>query len=322
MRPGKWLYAVGVMIIVTGFVLMAGFLFKSLFGIQDHLLQLTVPGKYDLTFSETGKYVVFYEYQSVVNGRAYNTKSFNLEGLNISVKSKSSTEEILVDAPFVNSTYSLGGRKGVATFDFEIKKPGEYVFSGKYRKGAGGPEVVLAISNNFPKVLVKIIFSAIAIVFSFSFVGIIVLLFTFFKRKGSRDKIEEDKMIEAGIKKTFWQELLSFQGRVGRWQFISVILFIFLIAFIIAFLSGLFPQLFAMNKYIEPTVIIFLIGILIFCWVIQLFNMIKRFQDLDMSGFWVLGMIVPLLNLFLYILLLFFKGTEGKNRFGEDPLKS
>ncbi len=321
MRPGKWLYVVGVMIIVTGFILMAGFLINSLLGLQDHLLQLTVPGKYDLTFSEPGKYIIFYEHQSVVDGRAYHTKNFNLEGLTVEIKNKKSGEKIKITAPFVNSTYSLGGRKGVATFAFKIKDPGKYIFSGNYKKGAGGPEVVLAISNNFPKILVKIIFSSIAIVFSFSLIGIAVLLFTFFKRKSSRDKIKEDAMIKEGIKKTFWQELFSFQGRIGRWQFISVVFLIFFVAFILGLLSSGFPEFFEASEFAEPTAIVILVVLIIFVWIIQVFNIIKRFHDLDMSGLWTFVLLVPLLNLLLWVVLLFFKGTDGTNRFGEDPLR-
>lgn len=46
----------------------------------------------------------------------------------------------------------------------------------------------------------------------------------------------------------------------------------------------------------------------------------KRFHDLDKSAWFILGMLVPLFNLYLGIILLFQKGTTGPNRFGSDPL--
>jgi len=46
----------------------------------------------------------------------------------------------------------------------------------------------------------------------------------------------------------------------------------------------------------------------------------RRFHDLDKSAWYILGMIVPLCNISLGILLLFQKGTTGPNRFGPDPL--
>jgi len=46
---------------------------------------------------------------------------------------------------------------------------------------------------------------------------------------------------------------------------------------------------------------------------------VRRLHDIDKSGWWMLLMIVPLVSL---ILIIFFvkKGTDGQNRFGEDPL--
>ena len=47
---------------------------------------------------------------------------------------------------------------------------------------------------------------------------------------------------------------------------------------------------------------------------------IKRFHDLDKSGYLVLLGLIPLVNLYLLILL-FDRGTLGPNRFGSDPLE-
>ena len=46
----------------------------------------------------------------------------------------------------------------------------------------------------------------------------------------------------------------------------------------------------------------------------------KRFHDLDKSAWYILGMMVPLFNIYLAIILLFQKGTTGPNRLGPDPL--
>lgn len=45
---------------------------------------------------------------------------------------------------------------------------------------------------------------------------------------------------------------------------------------------------------------------------------VRRLHDLDKSGWWLLLVIVPLVNLGLIIYLLFFPGTVGENRFGEE----
>jgi uncharacterized membrane protein YhaH (DUF805 family) len=47
---------------------------------------------------------------------------------------------------------------------------------------------------------------------------------------------------------------------------------------------------------------------------------IKRLHDRDRSGWFYLLFLVPLVNIWVLIEVMFLKGTEGPNRFGEDPL--
>lgn len=48
---------------------------------------------------------------------------------------------------------------------------------------------------------------------------------------------------------------------------------------------------------------------------------VRRLHDLDKGGWWMLLLFVPLVNILFYIYILFFKGTEGPNQYGEDPLQ-
>jgi hypothetical protein len=47
---------------------------------------------------------------------------------------------------------------------------------------------------------------------------------------------------------------------------------------------------------------------------------VKRWHDLDQSGWWVLIGFIPYVNFIVIIILWFVKGTVGSNRFGLDPL--
>lgn len=49
---------------------------------------------------------------------------------------------------------------------------------------------------------------------------------------------------------------------------------------------------------------------------------VKRLHDLDRSGWHLLLFMVPLYNVYLALVLLFKKGTEGQNQFGSDPLNA
>ena len=49
---------------------------------------------------------------------------------------------------------------------------------------------------------------------------------------------------------------------------------------------------------------------------------IKRLHDLGRSGWHLLLFMVPIYNLYLGLVLLFKKGTDGPNEFGPDPLNA
>ncbi len=49
---------------------------------------------------------------------------------------------------------------------------------------------------------------------------------------------------------------------------------------------------------------------------------IKRLHDLDKGGLWALIMLIPIVDFFFGLYLLFAKGTDGNNQYGADPLKT
>jgi len=46
---------------------------------------------------------------------------------------------------------------------------------------------------------------------------------------------------------------------------------------------------------------------------------VKRWHDLDKSGWWVLANLVPIIGGLIFIGIGFIRGTRGNNRFGSDP---
>jgi len=48
---------------------------------------------------------------------------------------------------------------------------------------------------------------------------------------------------------------------------------------------------------------------------------IRRLHDLNKSGWFCLIALVPYINILFSIYVLFFKGTDGPNQYGEDPLQ-
>lgn len=101
---------------------------------------------------------------------------------------------------------------------------------------------------------------------------------------------------------TLSQTLFSFKGRINRAKFWLLLLIPLLIL-------------------IGSITIDLLRGILIILWIWTVLAIhVKRWHDLDKSGWWVLVEFVPIIGFWALVELGFLKGTDGPNRFGPDPL--
>ena len=105
----------------------------------------------------------------------------------------------------------------------------------------------------------------------------------------------------------------NLQSRIGRLRYLAYGLGLSLLACIPAFIGGM---LLALSTGLGTLVLVLTyIAVL----VLSIGFGVRRLHDLDKSGWWLLLMIVPLVNLGLAIYLLFFAGTIGENRFGSAP---
>jgi len=152
------------------------------------MTQIVVPGQRELHLSETGQYTVFHEYKSVVGDKVY---SGSLSGLQCSLTSKATGEQIPLSPSSANSTYSMGPRSGVSVFDFSVQSPGLYVFSAQYPAGEDGPEVVLAVGHGFVKQLLVTILGGLGIMFGSMGVAGTIAVLTYFKRHREFKRIQD-----------------------------------------------------------------------------------------------------------------------------------
>jgi uncharacterized membrane protein YhaH (DUF805 family) len=114
--------------------------------------------------------------------------------------------------------------------------------------------------------------------------------------------------------------LFSMEGRLNRAAYFGRALAIWAVMMLIGFLIGA-----AMGATMDQASALqaadgvgFLIGLA--CTVVIAFQAVKRLHDLDRAGthYWLL--LIPFYNVYLSLVLLFKKGTEGSNRYGADPL--
>ena len=90
-------------------------------------------------------------------------------------------------------------------------------------------------------------------------------------------------------------------GRMRRLHYGLNFIAIFFICFVWTFIGEQEPLL-LMYGYIGASIY-------------SIFIAIKRFHDMDKSGWWALLTLLPLVS----IIIIFIPGTKGSNRFGEDP---
>jgi uncharacterized membrane protein YhaH (DUF805 family) len=112
-----------------------------------------------------------------------------------------------------------------------------------------------------------------------------------------------------------FSELFSFQGRANRaWYFWHQLLDGFVIAALVMMLVmvGFFTGNMAL---ILPA-----IGVMVGGVVAGAAVTVKRLHDLDRPGWHVLGLLVPLYNIYLGLVLLLKRGNYGFNDYGRDPL--
>ena len=120
---------------------------------------------------------------------------------------------------------------------------------------------------------------------------------------------------EAVFKELFFTS----KGRLNRKSYIYRSIFLSLVLSVV---QGVLT--FAANTIgaLELLFAVVAFGFSLFGFVSNIMMGVRRLHDLDLSGWWMLLLCVPLINLFFAIYIYFFKGTEGPNQYGDDPLQS
>lgn len=115
---------------------------------------------------------------------------------------------------------------------------------------------------------------------------------------------------------------LSSKGRLSRKEFIKLWSCLILLQFVKhVMILDIFSSLLNMNSsnfryavYINEIIaIIFLIP--------TFYLFIRRAHDLNKSGWLVLLIFAPFIDVLFLLYLCLFKGTDGPNKFGDDPLQ-
>lgn len=136
---------------------------------------------------------------------------------------------------------------------------------------------------------------------------------------------------QEAIRTCLREKYVTFSGRASRSEYWFFVLFSYLLILGVGALFFLFGGMGAIeNGSLNAAHYILLIAYVIITlglFLPSISVLVRRFHDRNMSGWWVLALMVagaiPFVGILATIgllVLLCLKGTDGENRFGDDPL--
>ena len=143
------------------------------------------------------------------------------------------------------------------------------------------------------------------------------------KATSSEDSAKRSStQVNAQREESFRKKFFSCKGRLNRKPyFIRVVPLAILGSIFFEILMELdeipYSELNTGMEILTYVIIFLLFPILISCYM----NAIRRLHDLDKSGWFVLIMFAPTINIIFGWYLMLKKGTSGANRYGDDPLE-
>ena len=138
-HPGRIWYFVAFFIALVAFAAALFFLNSQL----GDLIRVVVPNEAVLHL-EQGRYTIFHEHESVIDGHAYS--GTDVSGLIVRFVPVQGGAPIELQ-PSSTSSYEFPGRSGQSVLTFEVRQPGTYRLIAAYPEGKAKPDAVLAVGR-------------------------------------------------------------------------------------------------------------------------------------------------------------------------------
>ena len=181
-KPSQWLHIIPFSLII-GAVLVGLLIDVGVLNMKDRLQRVIVPGENEIVLSESGEYTIFYEYQSIVDGKSFSTEE-KLPNLEYKLIAKTTGFQIpLTSTGSRQTTYEGPSHSGVSALNFNIESPGIYEFSAWYPNGQNSEKIIFAIGQKLP---IAKFFGSIALIFLMVIAGVIIFIVIFMKRQKAK----------------------------------------------------------------------------------------------------------------------------------------
>ena len=173
MRSPLWFVVAGL-IALAGFAGALFYLMPRLGAAESRMIRVVVPGSSVLTLGKAGRYTIYHEKKSTVDGRYYASESVN--GLRLRLTDEATGAPVTLTEPAMAANYTIGNKTGTSIYAFAIERPGRYRLVADL-EGRSEPKAVLAIEQGMLGEMFSLIFGTIAIAFAgLGVAGAIVLV--------------------------------------------------------------------------------------------------------------------------------------------------
>jgi hypothetical protein len=184
MRSPLWFVVAGL-IAVAGFAGAAFYLMPRIAAADARVMRVVVPGNALLVFDKPGRYTIYHEKKSTVDGRYY--ASENVDGLSLGLTAEATGAPVKLVEPKTSTSYTIGNRSGTSIYAFTLEQPGRYRLAANLAGGRSDAKAVLAIEQGMIGALLGTIFGAMAIVFAgLGVAGAVVFVVVWQRSKASK----------------------------------------------------------------------------------------------------------------------------------------
>jgi hypothetical protein len=156
--------------VVAGLIALAGvagalfYMMPRLSAADSAMIRVVAPGSTVLTLDKAGRYTIYHEKKSTVDGRYYASET--VSGLRLRLSDEATGAPVKLTEPAVASSYAIGNKSGSSIYAFAIDRPGRYRLATDMADGRSEPKAVLAIEQGMMGEMFSLIFGTIAIAFA------------------------------------------------------------------------------------------------------------------------------------------------------------
>ncbi len=112
-------------------------------------------------------------------------------------------------------------------------------------------------------------------------------------------------------------QFLTMEGRIGRLKYFAFTTVLTVLTYAASFWVGMFVGL---TGGTDATASFFGFVLGVASTVLIAFQVVRRLHDMNRPGWHYWLLLIPFYNIYVSLVLLFVKGTDGANAYGDDPL--